>query len=160
MRRIWLLLFLAVAVAGCASDDADPPETAPATPVAESFPARLIGEYEREVTEADIARTEDHRVEGPGQEPPEAGLHRMVVNEGVMQVYLPPDDFEISQQLTITDQAWEIGPYTGGEGVFCAEDGPASYTWTLERDGFVLTVQNDPCADRESTLVGTWQKTG
>lgn len=159
MRRIAVLLLLAAPLAACGSDDAAAPQTTSTTTATDVFPDELIGEYEREVTPADIERTQDRRVEGPGHEPPAPGLHRMVVNEGVMQIYLP-DGFEISQELTITGDAWNTGPYVGGEGVFCPDDGPASYTWERDREGLVLTVLDDPCADRDSTLTGTWTKAG
>ena len=47
--------------------------------------------------------------------------------------------------LVPTDQFWEI-PQN------------ATYTWTLTGAGVELKAVTDRCADRDSSLTGTWQR--
>lgn len=161
LRAVLLILAAASILAGCGSDDQTATTSAATTAAADdaAVPADVFGEYERDVTQADVDRTSDKRVEGPGQEPPTSGTYRLVANEGVIQVFLP-DGFQISQELTVTEDTWEIERYIGGEGVFCVDDGPSSYSWDLEGDELSLVPKSDGCADRDSVLTGTWTKSG
>ena len=154
VRALAIAASLLLILPACGSDDEAAPT--PATTAAAADTTALFGRYEREVTQADIDRTAAKRAEG--QEVPAPGRHRLVVNQGVMQVFLP-DGFQISLELTVEGDTWRIGRYTGGQGVFCTDSGPATYTWKLDDDELTLTATSDACADRDSTLTGVWTKT-
>lgn len=53
-----------------------------------------------------------------------------------------------------------FGPPSGSgeEGSFCGPEiaQNATYTWKMAGDRLVLKATADPCADRDSTLAGTW----
>ena len=119
----------------------------------------VFGDYEREMTQEDIERTAEER-QNP-QQAPSPGRVRLVVRDGVMQVWVP-EGFSISQELTLTEDEWRIGPYIGsGMDAFCPEgDRPATYAWKLEGNELTLSPKDEGCADRDSTLTGTWSRSG
>jgi hypothetical protein len=119
----------------------------------------VLGDYEREMTEADIERTAAERRQR--MQKPSPGRVRLVIRDGVMQVFVP-EGFSISQELTVTEDEWRIGPYIGsGMDAFCpGADRPATYTWKVEGEELMLSPKDDACADRDSTLTGTWTRTG
>lgn len=143
--------------AGCGSDEEEA-RTTTGREATRSIDA-VIGDYAREITEKDIERTAARRRKG--EQTPSPGKARLVIRERVMQVFVP-EGFSISQELTVTDDEWHIGPYLGsGMDAFCAEgDRPATYTWKLEGDELTLSPKDEACPDRDSTLTGTWTKGG
>lgn len=150
---------LLLLVGGCGSDEEAATTTAATTASAEAEVTEPFGEYEREVTQADIDRTASTRVEGPGQEAPPPGTYRLSLNAGVIQAFAP-DGFTISQELKVTGGTLEIERYIGRDGIFCADDGPSSYTWELDGEKLILSPKNDTCADRDSVLTGSWTTSG
>jgi hypothetical protein len=114
----------------------------------------VIGDYERHMTRADIQRTAENRREG--QQVPSPGKVRLVVRDGVMQVFVP-EGFSISQELAITEDEWRIGPYFT-EDAFCPGDRPTRYSWKLEGEELTLSPKDEACPDRDSTLTGTWTR--
>ena len=160
VESAWLRALLVVAaglllLGGCGSDEEAGRTTTAETTTAEARAGGPFGEYEREVTQADLDRTADQRSEGA--EVPPVGTYRLTLSEGVLLV-VDPDDFSISQELTVTDGTFKIERYIG-EGAFCADDSPSSYRWKLDGEKLTLSPQKDGCADRDSILTGSW-KTG
>ena len=159
-----------LAIAGCGSDDensannetqaASPPTTATASPPA--IPNDLLGTYERRVTRDDIERTEKIRDEsGPNQEKPVPGPARLVISASTLKftdlTVNPP--FTIAQSISASADRLTLEAYIRPDkGSFCGPEIPqnASYRW--ERDGAALrlSADADPCADRDSSLTGTW----
>lgn len=135
-------------------------ETAATTAAETTDPVdAVLGDYEREMTKADIERTAAKRRQGT--QTPSLGRVRLVVRGGVMQV-LVPEGFSISQELTVTEEEWRIGPYIGsGMDAFCpGSDRLATYGWRADGEELTLSPKDDACADRDSTLSGTWTRTG
>ncbi len=151
------LIALLLLASGCGSNGEEA-ETTAARDTTEPADA-VLGDYEREMTQEDIERTAETRRKG--EQTPNPGTVRLVVRDGVMQVFVP-EGFSISQELTITADEWRIGPYIGsGMDAFCPTgDRPATYAWELEDNELMLTPKDEGCADRDSTLTGTWAKTG
>ena len=153
-------------VAGCGSDDdetATPAATAAAAPAA--LPADLVGTYTRRVTAADIARTDKTRREGGGQQAPQPGPGRLTFRGSTMtfvDLHASPP-FAIAQTVKGSDGALEVQSYVRPEeGSFCGPEVPqnATYRWTVDGDALKLTAVHDTCADRDSSLSGTWRRQG
>jgi hypothetical protein len=162
--RILIPLAL-VAVAGCGSDDgANPTAKAPAAAVS-SAP---YGSYLRQVTKADIQRTNARRDEhGPYQSPPSPGRGRLVIARGsggfdIIKVS-DTSGFTIAMDVKATAGRLDFVSYVDPtKGSFCGPEIPAQakYEFTKRNDGSLALqpVGTDPCADRDSTLTGTWKK--
>jgi hypothetical protein len=162
----------ALAVAGCGSDDdttSGAAATAPtasraATATTPTVPSDLLGTYERRVTRADIARTQKFRDEaGPHQEAPEPGPARLVITASSLKfVDLGADPpFTIEQSITATADRLSIEAYVRPDrGAFCGPEIPQNTAYGWVRTGAVLklTAQDDPCADRDSSLTGAWKR--
>ena len=124
----------------------------------------LLGTYVRTVSQADIDRTDGIRNEGPGQEAPAPGPARLVVSRtNITFVVLgttPP--FSIEEDYSAgTKGQLVIDGYTNPDvGSFCGPEIPqnATYTWTVTGGGVELKAVTDRCADRDSSLTGTWQR--
>ena len=162
----------ALAVGGCGTDDdttSGAAETAPttrtaATAAAPTVPNELLGTYERRVTRADIARTQKIRDEsGPHQERPEPGPARLIITASSLKfVALAADPpFTIEQSITATADRLSIEAYIRPDrGAFCGPEIPqnTAYGWVRNGEVLKLTAQDDPCADRDSTLTGAWKR--
>jgi hypothetical protein len=160
-RRISALLVLAAFVAGCGSDDEEPPATGASQPTTSS--SSLAGTYERGLTRADIERTDHLRDESlPNQEKPQPGTLELTLERGRLTMTDVAAGVTIRQDFSATsDGAFRIGAYQApDQGSFCGPDvsQTASYTW--ERSGDVLTLgaEEDECADRDSILSGEWKR--
>ncbi|MEA2386128.1 MAG: hypothetical protein QOJ22_302 [Thermoleophilaceae bacterium] len=66
----------------------------------------------------------------------------------------------VQQDYTATDsgQLTIRGYQHPEEGSFCGPEiaQNAAYTWKKAGDKLILRAVTDPCADRDSTLAGTW----
>jgi hypothetical protein len=158
VRALFVVVAALLLLAGCASDEeAAPRTTTSETTTAEAAAAAApFGEYEREVTQADLDRTAEKRPAGFEIPPP--GTYRLTLSEG-NTIVVDPDGFSISQELTVVGGALKIGRYIG-EGFFCPDDSASSYSWKLDGRKLVLAPTKDDCADRDSILTGSWTKTG
>jgi hypothetical protein len=166
------IVALALAVAGCGSDDGNttgaaettPSTSTAATAAAPTIPNELLGTYERRVTRADIERTEKIRDEsGPNQEKPEPGPGRLIISASSLKfVVLAADPpFTIEQSITATADRLSIEAYVRPDkGSFCGPEIPqnTTYAWESTGDVLQLTAQDDPCADRDSSLTGSWKR--
>ena len=154
-----------LAVAGCgsssdtssskASASSSPPATTSAKPA-----APFAGTYVRKVTQADIARTEKIRDEaGPNQERPKPSRATMSVTaDGLAFTSTGAPRIALDYSAT-PDGKLEIRGYQAPQvGAFCGADIPqnATYRWKKSAAGVTLRAVHDQCADRDSTLSGTW----
>ena len=156
-------------ISSCGSGQDAAPTASPPTRSAASgtvaVPAELLGTYERTVTRADITRTTEFRHEGSGQEAPSPGPARLVITRSsitfVVPTPLPP--LWIGEDYTATANGHLIiNGYTHPDvGSFCGPEIPqnASYTWARKGGAIELRSVRDRCADRDSSLTGTWRRT-
>jgi hypothetical protein len=152
------------ALAACGGNDEKAPSTAAAQPAAAS--SGLYGTYHRRVTRADVARTASHRSEAsPGQVSPPAGIYRLTIARGSAQDVLKatdPQDFVIAMDVTLDRGGLlRATSYVDPEqGAFCGPEIPipARYTYASRGGELLLTAKDDPCADRDSVLTGTWTR--
>lgn len=152
-------------IAGCGSGQ-KPDHPATTSSAAKPGTASLYGTYERDVTKADIERTDKVRSEaGPHQERPKPAHAVLTIAEGDPQSTLTvrgSDGFSVAMDVTPTPRgALDLSTYVNpNQGAFCGPDipMPANYTWRLRGRTLVLRPKNDPCADRDSTLTGTWKR--
>jgi hypothetical protein len=152
-------------VAGCGSGHkaATAASTAAA---AKPGTASLYGTYERDVTNADIERTDNVRSEaGPNQEKPKPAHVVLTIAEGDPQSTITAtgsDGFAAAMDMDASASGkLDLSTYVDpGKGAFCGPEipAPASYSWKLQARTLVLTAQKDPCADRDSTLTGRWTR--
>lgn len=143
-----------------AATTAAPAVTATAT--ASVLPDGLEGTWTRELTAADLARTDSFRVEGPGQSIPPVGRLTLELAADRLTVGSPPDPFEVAELSTFAgDGSLEILSYVDPyKASFCGPDAPqnASYTWKLAGEKLTLAPVEDRCADRNSQLAGSWTR--
>ena len=159
---------LTARTAGCGSGQNAPTASkraASASPATADVPQDLLGTYERTVTRADIRRTAKFRQEGPGQEAPSPGRARLVITRSsITLVVLAEPPLTIQEDYNATaDGQLVINGYTQPDvGTFCGPEIPqnASYTWARTDDAIELQSVSDRCADRDSSLTGTWSRTG
>jgi hypothetical protein len=158
-RRVRLLVTIGAIVgllaSGCGSEqDAAPTAPADATTAtaADEAVSGPFGEFEREVTEAEITTT-------PGQEAPPPGTWHLTLGPTVIQV-VDAGGFRYAQELTVTGETLEIERYIGGDGIFCEDDKPSTYSWRLDGDRLTLSPTKDECPDRMLILDAEWRKVG
>jgi hypothetical protein len=156
VRALFVVVAALLLLAGCASDEEAVPTTTTTETTTAEAAAAPFGEYEREVTQADLDRTAETRPAGSESPPP--GTYRLTLSEGNI-IVVDPDGFSISQELTVTRDALKIERYIG-EGFFCPDDSASSYGWKLDGEKLILAPGKDDCADRDSILTGSWTKTG
>ena len=168
-----VLAVTAVLVAGCGSEDTTTSTPAAATTAvaaaagstaavpAAALPDGLAGTWKRDVTSDDIARTAADKGTGPGEEPMGPGEFRLTVDADRVTAHAS-DGFEIPEFSAFSaDGKLEILAYVDTSiGAYCGPAKPqnASYTWTLAGDQLTLATADDGCADRNSTLVGSWTR--
>ena len=161
-----MAMALAALATGCGSDDESTAPSAAAntaTTAAVSAVSELAGAYRRTMTAADLTRTEGVRDEaGPGQERPEPGPVTLTLSDGTLKFVDLGADLTIRHDFSATsDGAFRIGAYQQPEqGAFCGPDvsQTASYTWKVSGDVLTLKADQDPCADRDAGLTGTWRR--
>ena len=157
-------LFLA---AGCGDDsDKKPQPSKPASAAKSTAVVTPYGTYVRTMTKADLARTAKLRDEaGPKQSAPPTGQYSLVIAKGASQDILKataPDNFTIAMDVNAKDDALDLTSYVNPEqGAFCGPEIQAYATYSFATDGDKLVLKpsgQDPCADRDATLTGTWTK--
>lgn len=161
---------IALAASGCGSgDDSKNSSTAGSATNASSQsqakpPQELLGIYTRSVTKADIERTQKKRSElGPNQEKPKPGPAAMGIGADGINMSFPNDPgFQIDQDYAATsDGKLVIRGYQRPEaGSFCGPEIPqnATYAWKVAGSKLTLSPVDDPCADRDSAMTGTWTR--
>lgn len=168
-RTIPIILAASAALAaGCGSGDATEPNAAKPTATAAAKISVPYGTYVRDVTKADLARTEDHRDEsGPHQSLPPMGEYRLVIAQGAGQDVIKVTDSSdepttIAMDLTAGEGLLRLTSYVSPDlGAFCGPEIAASARYTFKASGSTLALEPsgpDPCADRDSILTGTWTK--
>ena len=169
MSKHTLTTFLAataLAAAGCGSDEAPEPAGTAAAPAPAAASGGPYGTYVRTVTKADLARTEKLRDEyGPHQERPGTGEYRLVIAKGSGEDVIKttgPDDFTIDQGIRLAGDVIRITSYVDpARASHCGPEIPAQaqYGFVLSGDELALEPANDdPCADRDAILTGTWKR--
>jgi hypothetical protein len=158
------ILVAAVVAGGCGGGSNDKP----ATSVSNAAPAAKApyGLYVRTVTKQDIARTAKFRDEhGPNQSAPGTGRYRLVIAKGAAQDVIKltgPDGFTIDMDMTIAPGSLRLTSYVDpSRAAFCGPEVPAPATYAFEATQSTLQLRPKPsdlCADRDSTLTGTWSK--
>lgn len=160
---------LLVLVAGCSDDDdgssGGSQEDATAAGPASGSKAPY-GTYVRQMTKQDIKRTAALRDEyGPNQKPPPSGTYRLVIAKGAGQDVLKASDptgFTTAQDITVDGKQIRLTSYVDPSvGAFCGPEIPAQAQYAFAVDGQALELSpdpDDPCADRDSILTGTWRQ--
>lgn len=160
-----LIVAAALVAGGCGSDsNNDKPATSGSTAAKAS--AAPYGLYVRTVTKHDIARTAARRDEhGPDQSPPGTGRYRLVIAKGASQDVIKvtgPDGFTIDMDMSVVPGSLRLTSYVDpSRASFCGPEISAQAAYAFKAAGSSLQLQpteRDPCADRDSTLTGTWSK--
>jgi hypothetical protein len=159
------LVAAALAAAGCGSDGStDKPATSGSTAAAQTG-AAPYGLYVRTMTRQDLARTAAHRDEhGPNQSAPPTGRYRLVIAKGAAQDVIKvtdPEGFTIDMDMTAASGSMRLTSYVDpSRASFCGPEVPAPATYSFKASSSSLQLQpsDDPCADRDSMLTGTWSK--
>jgi hypothetical protein len=159
-----IIALSALAAAGCGGSGNDKPATAGSAAAQTS--AAPYGLYVRNVSKQDIARTAKLRDEhGPNQSAPGTGRYRLVIARGAAQDVIKvtgPDGFTIDMDMDVAPGSLRLTSYVDPtKGAFCGPEVPAQATYAFKAAGSSLQLQpsnNDPCADRDSLLTGTWSK--
>ena len=127
--------------------------------------AAPYGLYVRSVTKQDIARTAKFRDEhGPNQSTPGTGRYRLVIAKGAAQDVIKltgPDGFTIDMDMNVVPGTLHLTSYVDpSRASFCGPEVPAAATYTFKAAASSLELHpnDDPCADRDSMLTGTWSK--
>lgn len=132
---------------------------------AATAPKAPYGVYVRTVTKRDLARTAKDRTEyGPNQSTPPTGRYRLVIAKGAAQDVIKvtdPKGFMIDMDMNVVPGTLRMTSYVDpSRASFCGPEipAPATYTFKAAPSGLQLAPQQDPCADRDSMLTGTWSK--
>jgi hypothetical protein len=134
------------------------------TKSAATVPNALLGTYKRRVTRADIERTASSRHEGPGQTTPTPGPALLVIGKSTWTLIdptaRPPLSIEEDVTITAPDRVSINGYVHPDMGTFCGPEVPQNAAYNSELAGKLLRLSalNDRCADRDSTLTGTWKR--
>jgi hypothetical protein len=165
VQHLYVLAVVASTATGCGSSDSKTPATngSNAAQTSRSAPPALLGQYQRFVSKADIERTQKKRSElGPNQEKPKPAVTLLFLEPGTLTTRDPKATFVVQQDYSATsDGKLVIRGYQHPDvGSFCGPEVPqnASYTWKKTGDKLSLRAVGDPCADRDSTLTGTWSR--
>jgi hypothetical protein len=158
-----IIVAAALVAGGCGGSSNDKPATSGST--AAQATATPYGLYVRTVTKKDIARTAGHRDEhGPDQSTPGTGRYRLVIAKGAAQDVIKvtgPDNFTIDMDMKAVPGALHLTSYVDpSRAAFCGPEVPAQATYTFKAaaSSLQLAPNGDPCADRDSTLTGSWVK--
>jgi hypothetical protein len=161
-----LVVAAALVAGGCggaSSSSNDKPATSGSN--AAQADAAPYGLYVRSVTKQDIARTANHRDEhGPEQSAPGTGRYRLVIAKGASQDVIKvtgPDGFTIDMDMNVVPGSLRLTSYVDPmRASFCGPEvaAQATYSFKAAASTLQLNPNHDPCADRDSTLTGTWSK--
>jgi hypothetical protein len=155
----------ALAAGGCgSSDDSKKTETvkpASSTTSTAGVPQDLLGSYQRLVSKADIERTQKKRSElGPNQAKPKPEKALLFLEPSGLTTRNEKASFVVQQDYSATDagQLTIRGYQHPEQGSFCGPEiaQNATYMWKKSGEKLILKATTDPCADRDSTLAGTW----
>jgi hypothetical protein len=128
-------------------------------------PSELVGTFTRDVTAADVRRTQTFRHEPADQVLP-AGTWRMqITRDGVITFEDPlasggNEAFTATPGGTITLQGpadWLLP--ASRQGSFCGVEPIGAYSWVAHASRLTLTPRHDRCADRNSMFAGDWKRT-
>jgi hypothetical protein len=157
----FIVVAAALVVSGCGGNNKPASSGSTATKTS----AAPYGLYVRTVTKQDIARTANHRDEhGPKQSTPPPGRYRLVIAKGAAQDVIKltgPDGFTIGMDMNVVPGSLRLTNYVDPtKGAFCGPEiaAQASYAFKAAASSLQLQPHNDPCADRDSMLTGTWSK--
>lgn len=162
-----LLVAAALVAGGCGSDSSnDKPASSGSTAASTTSASKApYGVYVRTMTRRDLARTADHRSEyGPNQSVPPTGRYRLVIAKGAAQDVIKvtdPSGFMIDMDINVVPGTFRLTSYVDpSRASFCGPEipTPATYTFQAAASSLQLQPKNDPCADRDSMLTGTWSK--
>jgi hypothetical protein len=158
-----LIVAAALVAVGCGGSSSDKPATSGSSAARPS--AAPYGLYVRAVTKRDIARTAKLRDEhGPHQSTPSAGRYRLVIAKGTGQDVIKvtgPDGFTIDMDMNVVPGSLKLTSYVDpSRAAFCGPEIPAQTTYGFKTaaSSLELVPNDDPCADRDSLLTGTWSK--
>jgi hypothetical protein len=159
----------ALVAGGCGSNSSnDKPATSGSTAASQTS-AAPYGLYTRTVTKKDIARTAARRDEhGPNQSTPGTGRYKLVIARGASQDVIKvtgPDGFTIDMDMNVVPGSLKLTSYVDpSRASFCGPEVPAQATYSFKAvararaSSLQLQPNEDPCADRDSLLSGTWSK--
>jgi hypothetical protein len=142
------------------------------TVVADRAAAALpAGIYSRTLTPADLRRVLSYRdaAHGAFGEPTTPGRWVMHVRpNGVLVLDVAKADHydgfylpyrSAGDRLTLYGPAPWLQPHPDKPSIFCEPEPAASYRWSTSGDGTLsITATGRSCADRDSALVGTWER--
>jgi len=161
------LVAAALVAGGCGSSSSDKPATSGST-TAQQASGAPYGLYVRTVSKKDIARTAHNRDEhgvNPSSAAPPTGRYRLVIAKGAGQDVIKvtdPTGFTVDQDINVAPGILQLTSYVDpSKAVFCGVEVPAQATYAFKAAGSSLHLQpskDDPCADRDSLLTGTWSK--
>jgi hypothetical protein len=130
-----------------------------------SVPPQLAGTFTRDVTAADVRRTQTFRHEPADQVLP-AGIWRLwIARRGVITFDDPRgsggnEAFSATPGGAITLQGpanWLLPP--DRQGSFCGVEPIGAYSWVTHAGRLTLIPGHDRCADRNSMFAGDWKRT-
>ena len=154
----------ALVTGGCGGGSSTDKPASSGSPATKAV-AAPYGLYVRTVTKQDIARTAKLRDEhGPHQSTPGAGRYRLVIAKGAGQDVIKvtgPDGLTIGMDMDVDPGSLRLTSYVDpAKGAFCGPEiaAQASYAFKVAASSLQLQPHNDPCADRDSVVTGTWAK--
>ena len=163
-----LIVAAALVAGGCGSDSSNDTTASSGSTATQQASGAPYGLYVRTVSKKDIARTAARRDEhglNPAASAPPTGRYRLVIAKGASQDVIKvtdPTGFTVDQDLTVAPGVLRLTSYVDpSKGAFCGVEVPAQAAYTFKAAGSTLQLQpnkNDPCADRDSMLSGTWSK--
>jgi hypothetical protein len=158
------IAFAALVAGGCGGGSNNDKPATSGSPAAQTS-AAPYGLYVRTVTKQDIARTAKRRDEhGPNQSTPGTGRYRLVIAKGAGQDVIKvtgPDGFTIGMDMDVDPGSLRLTSYVDpAKGAFCGPEiaAQASYAFKVAASSLQLQPHDDPCADRDSIVTGTWSK--
>jgi hypothetical protein len=130
-----------------------------------SVPTQLVGTFTRNVTAADVRRTQTFRHEPANQILPAGTWRLQIARDGVITFDDPHgsggnEAFTGTPGGAITLQGpanWLLP--ANRQGSFCGVEPIGAYSWTAHAGGLILTPRRDRCADRNSMFAGDWKRT-
>ena len=162
MTRLAAIAALAAAGAsGCGAGGGKAEPARPAATTAAAAP-RLAGDYVRDLTRANLERTNRQRRAGPGQDPPEPGRLRLSLGAGTLTLHALDEGVTVRQDFSATsDGSLRIGAYQDpAHGSFCGPEvaETATYAWRMAEGRLSLRAVQDGCADRDALIAGSWRR--
>jgi hypothetical protein len=128
-------------------------------------PPQLAGTYTRDVTAADVRRTQSFRHEPADQVLPAGTWRLRIARRGVISFDDPHgsggnEAFSATPGGAITLQGpanWLLP--ADRQGSFCGVEPIGAYSWVTHAGRLTLIPGHDRCADRNSMFAGDWKRT-